>query len=223
MSDFPFAIIGFDLDGTLVDSSGDLTSSVNIALAELGRAPVSREQVLTFIGGGSPRMLRRALEATGGCPNTGFDALYDRMIDYYAAHIALETHAFPGVETALDTLAARGVTLAVVTNKPEHLADKLLRELGLRDRFACLIGGDSLGEGKRKPDRAPIDAMVERCGGGKAAFVGDSDFDTRAARNAGVPCVAVSFGFAHGPVAELGADAVIDRYADLIPVLERLS
>ena len=110
----------------------------------------------------------------------------------------------------------------MVTNKFERLADDLLHTLGLRDRFACLIGGDTLGPGNAKPSPAPIHAMIERCGGGRAAFVGDSLYDMASAKAAGIPVVAVSFGFLAGPVADYGADAVIDEYAALHPALARL-
>ena len=222
MTPFPFAIVGFDLDGTAVDSSPDLTDAVNHALAQAGRAPLHIDEVKPMIGGGVRRLLKRSLEETGGCEPEEFDRLYGALLDYYDANLAVGTRPYPGFVEALDALAARGVTCAIVTNKFARFAEKLLAELGLRERFACVIGGDTLGNGLRKPDRAPLDAMVRACGGGRAAFVGDSTFDTEAARNAGLPCVAVSFGFPNQPVETLGADAVIDRYAELIPALERL-
>lgn len=109
-----------------------------------------------------------------------------------------------------------------MTNKVEALARALLSDLGLLDRFACIIGGDTLGPGLSKPDRAPIDEMVRRCGGGRAAFVGDSRYDIMAARNAGIPGIAVSFGFLLEPVEAMGADATIDSFDDLLPTLQRL-
>ena len=119
-------------------------------------------------------------------------------------------------------MRARGVQCAIVTNKRESFAHKLLRHLGLLDRFACVIGGDTLGPGRSKPAPDPILAMIERCGGGPAAFVGDSIYDVRAARAAGVPVIACAFGFLQQPVETLGADAVIAGYDELIPTLERL-
>ena len=107
-----------------------------------------------------------------------------------------------------------------MTNKLEALATRVLDALGLRDRFAALVGGDTVGRGK--PDPAPIAEMVRRCGGGRAAFVGDSIYDVEGAHRAGLPVVAVSFGFLQQPVATLGADAVIDRYDELLPALEQL-
>jgi len=218
-----FDIVGFDLDGTLVDSSGDLTAAVNDALASVGRAPLTIAQVKTMVGGGAKHMLMQGLEATGGIEADAFRPLYRRMLDYYGNHLSVHTRPFPGAVAALDALAERGVRVAVCTNKFESFAIRLLTDLGLIDRFACIIGGDTLGPGLSKPDRAPIDEMIRRSGGGHAAFVGDSIYDIMAARNAGIPGIAVSFGFLLEPVEQMGADAVIDSFDDLIPTLERLS
>ena len=218
----PFAIVGFDLDGTLVDTRGDLAAAVNHALALAGREPLTPAQVTPMIGGGAKAMLRRTLEATGGCDNAAFRPLYAAMLDYYGQNLSTHSRPYPGAVDALDALAARGTTLAVVTNKFEDFARRLLSDLNLLDRFACVVGGDTLGKGNAKPSPAPIHAMVERCGGGRAAFVGDSGFDVEAARNAGIPAIAVSFGFANGSVESLGADAVIDHYDQLIPTLDGL-
>ncbi|HVI98513.1 MAG TPA: HAD-IA family hydrolase [Sphingomonas sp.] len=218
---FSFGIVGFDLDGTLLDTSGDLAAAVNHVLDGAGCPRLSLDQVKANIGGGGKRMLARSL-ADAGCDDTALDALYRQLLDFYADHIAVETRPFDGCLAALDELAARGVRIAVVTNKAEYLARQLLDTLGLTPRFATIIGGDTLGPGKAKPSPAPIREMIARLGGGRAAFVGDSIYDIGAGRAAGVPTVAVSFGFLDRPVAELGADAVIDRYADLVSTLERL-
>ncbi|WP_203310542.1 HAD-IA family hydrolase [Sphingomonas beigongshangi] len=220
---FPFAIVGFDLDGTLLDTSGDLAAAVNHALGSIGRAPLTVEQVKPMIGGGARHMLAQGMAATGGCDDATLDVLHRRLLDYYAAHIAVHTRPYPDCLSALDALAARGVRLAVVTNKLEGLARTVLTELGLIDRFATLIGGDTMGPGNAKPSPAPIDEMLRRCGGGRAAFVGDSIFDVRAAQAAGLPAIACSFGFLMQPVEELGADAVIDGYDALVPTLQRLA
>ena len=110
---------------------------------------------------------------------------------------------------------------AIVTNKLEGLADKLFRELGIRDRFAAFLGRDSLGEERGKPAPDLIHAMIARAGGGRAVFVGDSDFDIGAARAAAIPSVGVSFGFLQCPVEALGTSAVIDHFDGLIPALHR--
>ncbi|HEX4694796.1 HAD-IA family hydrolase [Sphingomonas sp.] len=216
MADFPFDLIGFDLDGTLVDSSGDLAAAVNRALAAAGRAPLTVDHVRPMIGGGSRVMLRSALLATGG--DHDFERLYPLMIDYYAAHIADTTRPFPGVVAALDDLAARGVKLAVVTSKIEARSVDLLRRLDLLDRFACVIGGDTVAA--MKPDPAPVVEMLRRCGGKRrAAFVGDSAHDVGAAHAAGLPCLL----FAPTETTASGADATFGHYDVLVVALERLS
>ena len=222
MTDFPFSVVGFDLDGTLLDTSGDLAAAVNHALATAGRAPLPVARIRTMIGGGSRHMLAQGMAASGGCDAAELDVLQTRLLAYYEANIAVHTRPFPGLIDALDALATKGVTLGVMTNKTERLARIVLHDLGLADRFAAIVGGDTMGPGTSKPSPVAIAAMVERCGGGKAAFVGDSIYDVQGAHNAGLPVVACSFGFLNGPVDELGADAVIDHYDALLPTLARI-
>jgi phosphoglycolate phosphatase len=223
MTDFPFQIVGFDLDGTLLDTLGDLAAAVNYAIGLEGRAPIATEQVRDLVGGGSKKMLYRALEETGGTiPNERFEALSATLIDFYSANIAVHTQLYPGGAAMLDGLAQRGVQLALVTNKLEHLAVALLDQLGLTQRFYTIIGGDTLGAGRAKPQPDLLELMMERARPGRAAYVGDTTYDTGAARAAGLPCVAVSFGCNDRAPEELGATAVIDHFDELIPTLERL-
>ncbi|MCX7865348.1 MAG: phosphoglycolate phosphatase [Novosphingobium sp.] len=224
MTHFPFDIVGFDLDGTLLDTHGDLAEAVNHALVSVGRPPIAHAEVRNLVGGGSGRMLKRALEVTGGAvDDEAFALLHRRLLDYYSRHLAVHSCLFPGAQAMLDALAGRGVTLAVVTNKFERFARALLEQLDLASRFAVILGGDSLGPGRGKPAPDMLQEMVARCGGGRAVYVGDTTYDTLAARAAGIACVAVSFGFNDVPVRDLGAAAVIDHYDELIPVLERLA
>lgn len=218
-----FDIVGFDLDGTLLDTSATLTRAVNAALAHGGRPPLHIDEVKPMIGGGARKMLEHGLRATGPVDNAEFAALYQVLLDVYGADLATGTIPYPGMIDALDALAATGSRLAVVTNKFERFAVGLLADLGLLDRFATVIGGDTLGRGQAKPSPAPILAMIRRLGGGRAVFVGDSVYDVLAAREAGIPSIAVSFGFLLQPVDALGADAVINHYAELLPALDRLA
>lgn len=222
MTTFPFDIVGFDLDGTLFDTSGDIAAALNRVLAGRGRAPLSVAQVVPMIGGGLHATLERGLAATGGGDPATVEADHAAMLAFYAADIARHTRPYPGAVATLDALRARGVTLAIVTNKLERLAIAIVAALGLADRFATVIGGDTLGPGKAKPSPALLEEMVRRCGGGRAAFVGDSAFDVQAARAAGIPVVAVDWGFSNEPVAGLGADAVIARFDALEEALEGL-
>ena len=220
MTKISFSIVGFDLDGTLLDTSGDLGAAVNHALALAGRPPVPQDAVSGLIGGGARLMLDRALALTGGHDGIDQDHLFAELLTFYEANIAVHTALYPGGAAMLDGLDERGIRIAMVTNKPQRLAIKLLGELGLLDRFACVIGGG--GGYPLKPAPDALQAMVEQAGGGTAAYVGDTTFDTGAARAAGLPCVAVSFGFNDRPVQDLGADAVIDHFDALIPALAAL-
>lgn len=222
MVPFRFSIVGLDLDGTLLDTSGDLTAAVNHALASAGRPLLSVEEVKPMIGGGARHMLAQGMAATGGCSDDELDVLHRRLLDYYEANICVTTQPYPHALDALDRLAEMGVTLAIVTNKLERFARAILDQLALTPRFAAIIGGDTMGPGNGKPSRKPIDAMIAQCGGGSAAFVGDSIYDIAAAHAAGIPAIACRFGFLMQPVEELGADAVIDGFDQLIPTLERL-
>jgi phosphoglycolate phosphatase len=225
LTDFPFAIVGFDLDGTLVDTNKDLHPAINHTLARVGRAPIPEDQVAHLVGGGSRVMLERAFNVTGGAVGVAeFEDLFNGLLDDYAAHIADNSRPYPGCLEALDTLAARGCKLAVATNKFERLAVSLLDQLGMSDRFASVIGGDTLGPGRGKPAPDMIHETIARCGGDtRFAMIGDSSYDVRAAKAAGKPCVMLSFGYNDAPADTLGANAVIDHYDDLVPTLERLA
>ncbi|SNS07131.1 phosphoglycolate phosphatase [Sphingomonas laterariae] len=221
MNDFPFAVVAFDLDGTLADTAPDLTAALNHALQALGRPPVPAEDVRHMVGHGARALLSKGLAATGEVNEELIERGFPIFLEYYQSHIADHSRPFEGLEAALDALAARGVKLAVCTNKLEGLSRELIDTLGWKDRFVALVGGDTLPV--RKPDPAPLFAAIERAGGGRAAFVGDSITDTDTAKAAGIPCVAVSFGFSDRPADQLGADALIDHFDDLIPALERIA
>ncbi|WP_239804960.1 HAD-IA family hydrolase [Croceicoccus hydrothermalis] len=223
-----FSVVGFDLDGTLLDTVPDIAGALNHALDHAGIAPLPLSEVRGMVGGGAKKLLARALSdhlgvaANGRVDPAMLDPLYDRLLDHYRRNICVDTRMFDGLEPALDDLARRGIRLGVATNKLESLARDLLHRIGLADRFDAIVGGDTLGTDRAKPKPDMLHHMVELCGGGPAAFVGDSVYDTGAARAAGQPCVAVSFGYRDGPVAELNADAVIDHYDALVPTLARL-
>lgn len=222
MTQFPFDIVGFDLDGTLLDTAWDLGNALNHALDLAGRPPVPLDHVRQYIGGGAAQMLRNALIASGGVDEAAFPDLQASLLAFYADNLAVHSRLFPGGEAMLDALDAQGVKIAVATNKKESFAVRLFDELGLSARFATVIGGDTLGPGKAKPAPDMLHEMAARCGGGRAAFVGDTTFDVGAARAAAMPVVACRFGFWDLPPDELGADAVIDHFDELVPVLETL-
>lgn len=218
-----FDIVGFDLDGTLLDTSATLTRAVDHALALAGRPPLHIDEVRPMIGMGAKRMLEKGLEASGGYDPDDMKRLYHALLDFYRDNVSVGTVPYPGLIEALDLLAEQGARLTIVTNKFEYLATKLLDELGLLPRFAAVIGGDTMGKGNAKPSALPIREMIARAGGGSAVFLGDSIYDTLAAKNAGIPSIAVSFGFLAGSVEDLAADAVLHHYRELPATLDRLA
>jgi len=223
MNNFPFRTVMFDLDGTLVDSNLDLAPAVNHALALAGRDPVPLSLVRSFIGGGAAMMLARALEATGGPVDEPLmGELTAQLLEHYWAHIADNTVPYPGLLGALDVLASYGCKLAVCTNKLEAPARQLLEALGMTSRFSAIYGGDTLGPGLAKPAPDMLLAAAADCGGGPAVMVGDSTYDVRAARNAGMPVVTYRYGYHDVPLAELGGDAMIDHFNELVQALEDL-
>ncbi|NMW31897.1 HAD-IA family hydrolase [Altererythrobacter sp. RZ02] len=222
MTTFPFSAIGFDLDGTLLDTHQDLGAAVNHALKLGGLKPVPVDSSKDLIGGGAKMMLSRAVDDQGGMERDDFHALYKKMLSYYSEHNAVHSHPYPGMIDTLDELADRGVKIAVVTNKFESFATSILNQLGLADRFVTIIGGDTMGKGNAKPAPDPIYEARKRCGGGSFAFVGDSSYDVNAAKAAGVPVIACAYGYCDKPPHELGADAVIQTASELIPALEAL-
>lgn len=223
MTRFPFDVVLFDLDGTLVDSARDLGPAVNHALSVIGREPVSEDSTRNMIGGGTDMMLRNALEATGGMvEEEDYQRMTAALLEHYWARIAENTVPFPGCFDALDLLAAHGCRLAVVTNKSEGPARQLIEALNMTDRFATIYGGDTLGRERAKPLPDMLHAAIADCGGGRAAMVGDSTYDVRAGKAAGIPVVGCRYGYHDVPVAKLGADAIIDGFDELVSTLETL-
>lgn len=218
VAEIPFDIIGFDLDGTLLDTSGDLAAAVNHAITAIGRPAYPPDAIRPFVGKGARVMLERALTASGECTPALLDDRLPALLDYYQQNLAIHSVPYPGCVAMLDALAARGLKLAICTNKAERFAIPLMEQIGLADRFATIIGGDTVGI--VKPDPAPIREMIARAGGGRTAFLGDTINDIAGARNAGIASIAVSFGFLEGPVEELEADAILHHFDDLLPLLE---
>ncbi|HEX5183675.1 MAG TPA: phosphoglycolate phosphatase [Allosphingosinicella sp.] len=216
-----FDIIAFDLDGTLADTGPDLAAALNHALVALGRPAVPNESVRHLVGHGARALLRRGLAATGTASEELVEQGFPIFIDHYRANICVGTRPYDGVAAALERLKARGIRIALCTNKAEPLTFALLDALGWQGRFDAVVGGNTLPV--RKPDPAPLIEAIARAGGGRAAFVGDSIVDADTARAAGLPFVAVSFGFSDRPVEELKADAVIDHYDALEAALTSLS
>jgi phosphoglycolate phosphatase len=209
--------IVFDLDGTLVDTAPDLIGSLNVLFAREGLAPIALNEGRGMIGGGVRPLIERGLATQGRSLTAAqLDALYADYLTHYAEHIADSSRPYPGVEAALDVLAARGSRLAVCTNKLAWLSVRLLDRLGLAPRFVAICGQDTFGV--QKPDPEVLRRTIASAGGdlAGAVMVGDSATDIRTARAAGVPVVAVDFGYTDVPVSELDPDRVISHF-DALP------
>ncbi len=216
----PQALI-FDLDGTLIDSVPDMSVAINRLLTALGRRTLEAEELRTMIGDGATELVRRAFAATGAAlAATDERATVDRYIDLYAEHPAARSAFYPGVPETLEALAAAGRRLALCTNKPERVMRPLLESLGLARRFEVILGAGVLAA--RKPDSAPVRWVLDRLAvpAASALMVGDSRNDVLSAHAAGVKVVAVSYGYTKVPARELGADAVIDRFEELLPMIK---
>ncbi len=214
----------FDLDGTLADTSADLIAAANAAfrMGGLDVALDAQADALTAFHGGRAMLRLGFSRLAGGWDEGDIDRLYPMLLEYYGNNINHHTRLYDGVVEMLDALAAAGMALGICTNKPEALAETLVRELGIRDYFGALLGADSIAV--KKPDPEHLLETVRRLGGDtrNAVLVGDTVTDREAGRAAGVPVVLVTFGPAGSEVARLEPEALLDHYRDLPGVLGRL-
>lgn len=206
----------FDLDGTLIHSLPDLVAAVNRMLATENRAPLAAEAIKAMVGDGADVLVARAFAASGGLPGPEVAPYLDRFMADYEPRSAETTKPWPEVEETLAALRARGLALAVCTNKPSRATAEVLAALDLARFFDVVVGADDAPA--IKPDPAHVRVILDRLGvhADEALMVGDSRNDIISAKAAGVRSVALSFGYAHGPVEDLGADAVIHRFGDLL-------
>jgi len=217
------ATILFDLDGTMIDTAPDLIRAANYTLQADGMEAVETRIIQPAVGLGARAMISAAMRSLGREPS---DADLTRMTETFTAHYAenilVDSREYPGLSEALQALAAEGALLAVCTNKREALARKLLAALGLDAYFHAIAGRDTFP--KHKPDPAHVLETIRIAGGkaSRAVMIGDSSADSRAAQGAGVPFIAVSFGYGESPVEVLEPDAIIHQFSELVPVVLRL-
>ena len=215
----------FDLDGTLVHSAPDLVGALNLVLAEEGEAPVDLDSGLRLIGHGGRIMIVNGFAARGidltATPDR-LERLASRFVAVYETRIADETRPFPNVEPTLARFVDAGWRLGVCTNKTERLARLLLDRLDLSRLFHVVTGADTFGIGK--PDPRPVLESIAAANGdlSRAVLVGDSAADIAAARAAGIPVIAVTFGYTDRPVATLEPDRLVDDFADIWPAAKAL-
>ena len=206
----------FDLDGTLADTAGDLIGALDYVMVHAGFAATPIENARMLLGAGARALILRALAAQDASVSPErLEEMFRLFLAHYETRIAQESRLFPGVIEALDSLAARGDFFAVCTNKMERASKLLLKELGVLDRFAFVCGQDTFGVAK--PDPTPLLRTIEAAGGRKARaiMIGDSKADIGAAKAAGVPVIAVDFGYTDRPVQEFSPDRVISHFSQL--------
>jgi phosphoglycolate phosphatase len=214
-------LLVFDLDGTLIDSAPDLCAALNQMLAERGYPPLVLPQVRQMIGDGVPTLVARALAASGADPGEAAAAL-PRFAQFYEADAVRQTRPYPGVPETLMALRERGYRTAICTNKPQRATETVLSGLGLARLFDAVAGGDRFAV--RKPDPGHLLGLIRLLDGdtAAAAMIGDNENDAAAARAAGLPVILMRYGYARVDPETLGADALLDDFADLPAALDRL-
>lgn len=213
-------LVIFDLDGTLVDTAPDLIAALNHTIVAEGLAAVGYDDITHLVGQGAKKMIQRAYHLQGQTlDEAAVEPLLARFIEFYLAAMPGDSKPYPGVVAAMEGLTAAGYKLAVCTNKIEQLAIPLVHKLGLSAHFAVITGGDTFEV--RKPHAGHILGTIERAGGDpeRSVMIGDSINDILAARNAGIPSVAVSFGYSDVPVEQLEASTIIQSFDQLTPAL----
>lgn len=183
----------FDLDGTLLDTAPDLADALNTVLAENQRSPLPFEDIRPVVSHGGVALIKLGFNIDSSDP--AFAPLRQRLLDVYRENISRRTQPFPGISKLLDSIEQRGLNWGIVTNKPGWLTEPLLKDLGLFDRAACVVSGDTLEE--RKPHPAPMlhaselaNSRPEHC-----VYIGDAQRDIEAGNNAGMQTLVALFGY----------------------------
>ena len=211
----------FDLDGTLLDSAPDLTAALNLVLEMEGLAPLGVDSVRYMIGAGVPKLIERGFREHGvklDAANLDSDLL-DAFLSYYDAHAADLSKVYPGTYGFIEMLCNKSVRIGLCTNKPTEATLEILSSFQIEDCFDSVVGGTS--GFPKKPDPAGLNACLEEMGvtASQTLYIGDSATDVKTARNAGLPVVAMSYGYERIPANELGADLVADSFKELEDVI----
>jgi phosphoglycolate phosphatase len=208
----PIDLLIFDLDGTLIDSRLDLANAVNATRAHMGMAALSNERVYSYVGNGAPVLVRRSLgdRAT----EAEVQEALEYFLEYYREHDLDYTTLYPGVRESLDRLRAADKKMAVLTNKPVRMSRNIVNGLGVGGHFFQVYGGNSFEF--KKPHAMGVEALIEEAGGSREAtmMVGDSSVDVETARNAGIRCCGVTYGFQPESLRNPAPDLLCDRMED---------
>ena len=203
----------FDLDGTLIDSRLDLANSVNATRVHLGMAPLANERVCSYVGNGAPLLIRRARGEQAG--EAEIQEALEYFLEYYYEHELDNTVLYPGVRESLDRLRDAGKRMAVLTNKPVRMTRAIVDGLGVGGHFFRVYGGNSFE--LKKPNPVGVEALMKEAGVGRelTLMVGDSSVDVHTARNAGIKCCGVTYGFQPESLADPAPDLLVDRMEEL--------
>lgn len=213
----------FDLDGTLAETAPDIMATLNVLLEAEGLAALPVSAARSLVGAGARALIERGFRVSGvPLAPERLDQLFEAFLVHYLDHVADHSFLFPGVEAALADLAGQGHLLAVCTNKPERHSRALIEKLGMLDSFAAIAGRDTFAF--HKPDPRHLTETIRLAGGSieRAIMVGDSRTDIDTARAAGLPVVAVTFGYTDTPVEQLDPDSVIGHFDGLAAEISRL-
>ncbi|MBI3210818.1 MAG: HAD-IA family hydrolase [Candidatus Solibacter usitatus] len=205
----------FDLDGTLIDSQLDLANAVNAARGHMNLPPLENSAVYAMVGHGAPVLIRRALGPDA--PDADVERALEFFLKHYREHMLDHTVLYEGVRETLDSFRARGLPMAILTNKPVNFSVSIIAGLGLTDHFFRIYGGNSFDF--KKPHPVGVNALLEESGVGreKACMVGDSAVDIRTARNAGIRSYGVTYGFQPESLAAEPPDVLLDNFSGLMP------
>ena len=209
----PIRAVILDLDGTLMDTAGEIDAALAKTFTELGIPVLPRENVTALIGRGVRSLVERALVHQGAA-SVAIDPAVERFERHYAELVGTEADLYPGVREGLEMLRADGRHLAVVTNKPRYFTERLLRRVNVDGFFGAIVAGD---DGvRRKPAGDMLEAACARLGTAprETLMLGDSDNDVLAARAAGCPVWCVPYGYNEGrPPETLACDRMVDTVA----------
>ncbi len=215
--------IVFDLDGTLIDSAPDVCRALNRTLVPYGRRSHDVEETKGYLGQGARVLMEMALRKTGDVPPVDvIESLTTAFLADYAANPVVDSVIFPGVINALTELRGRGAKLAICTNKPSITTMPVLEMLALDSYFEAIVCPDHVEN--RKPHGDHVRATIEAVDGdiGQSIMIGDSENDIDAAIDAGIPSIAVTFGYAHRAHDELGATVLIAHFDALVDTIESI-
>ncbi len=220
----PRPILVLDLDGTLADTAPDLLDSLNHCLEHAGIGPADPLALRTYVGNGARVMIERAFEARRHrLDPPRLDELQAVFLQHYIANMPGKTALFPGARGLLDRASDGGFALAVCTNKMEAMSVRLLEGLGIAGIFSAICGADTFSF--RKPDARHLTETIRLAGGDpdRAVMIGDSRTDIDTAKAAGIPVIAVDFGYSDRPVVEFDPSCVVSHFDEIsLDLLSRL-